>query len=172
MTPLRRYTTVSVPASYGRLDDSPSPGTVAGIVLGSVAGFIFLLYLAYLGLGLNNKPPLDDVEVSTVSMSTTTESALGRRARRARRSGGGRIEVVEEERRRRHPDDDNIVVEESMTSASRTDEGDVVEVEEEHSSVDGPVAPGRSRSRRSRVSGSYRTVDPYEYGGGSSYDGR
>ncbi|GAQ10540.1 hypothetical protein ALT_7861 [Aspergillus lentulus] len=171
MTPLRRYTTVSIPASYGRLDDSPSPGTVAGIVLGSVAGFIFLLYLAYLGLGLNNKPSPDDVEVSTVSMSTTTESALGRRARRARR--GGRIEVVEEEeRRRRHPDDDNIVVEESMTSASRTDEGDMVEVLEEHSSIDGPVAPARSRSRRSRVSGSYRTVDPYEYGGGSSYDGR
>lgn len=95
--------------------------------------------------------------------------------RRAHRGGGGggRIEVVEEEgRRRRHPDNDNIVVEESVTSASRTDEGDVVEVLEEHSSVDGPVAPGRSRSRRSRVSGSYRTVDPYEYGGGSSYDGR
>ncbi|PKX93911.1 uncharacterized protein P174DRAFT_460048 [Aspergillus novofumigatus IBT 16806] len=164
MTPLRRYTTVSIPASYGRLDDSPSPGTVAGIVLGSVAGFIFLLYLAYLGLGLNNKPPPDDVEVSTVSMSTTTESALGRRVRRARRGG--------EEESRRHPDDDHIVVEESMTSASRTDEGDVVEVLEEPSSVDGPVAPARSRSRRSRVSGSYRTVDPYEYGGESSYDGR
>ncbi|KAF7136796.1 hypothetical protein CNMCM5793_006310 [Aspergillus hiratsukae] len=166
MTPLRRYTTVSIPASYGRLDSGPSPGTVAGIVLGSVAGFIFLLYLAYLGLGLNNKPP-DDVEVSTVSMST--ESALSRRARRARRGGGG-IEVVEERRRPRA--DDHIVVEESVTSASRTDEGDVVEVIEEHSSIDGPVAPPRSRSRRSRVSGSYRTVDPLEYGGGSSYDGR
>ncbi|GIK04695.1 hypothetical protein Aspvir_008788 [Aspergillus viridinutans] len=168
MSPVRRYTTVSIPASYGRLDDGPSPGTVAGIVLGSVAGFIFLLYLAYLGLGLNNKPHPDDVEVSTV----TTESALSRRVRRARRggSGGERVEVVEE-RRRRHPDD-HIVVEESVTSASRTDEGDVVEVLEEHSSVDGPVAPARSRSRRSRVSGSYRTVDPYEYGGGSSYDGR
>jgi hypothetical protein len=163
MTPLRRYTTVSIPASYGRLDSGPSPGTVAGIVLGSVAGFIFLLYLAYLGLGLNNKPP-DDVEVSTVSMST--ESGLSRRARRA----GGGIEVVEERRRRRA--DDHIVVEESVTSASRTDEGDVVEVIEEHSSIDGPVAPPRSRSRRSRVSGSYRTVDPLEYGGGSSYDGR
>ncbi|KAF7177088.1 hypothetical protein CNMCM7691_004736 [Aspergillus felis] len=168
MSPVRRYTTISIPASYGRLDDGPSPGTVAGIVLGSVAGFIFLLYLAYLGLGLNNKPNPDDVEVSTV----TTESALSRRVRRARRggSGGGRVEVVEE-RRRRHPDD-HIVVEESVTSASRTDDGDVVEVLEEHSSIDGPVAPPRSRSRRSRVSGSYRTVDPYEYGGGSSYDGR
>jgi len=44
----RRYQTVSLPATaYGRLDTSPTPGTVAGIVLGTVAGFLLLLYLLY-----------------------------------------------------------------------------------------------------------------------------
>lgn len=46
-----------------------------------------------------------------------------------------------------------------MESTSRSD--DVIEVEEEESSVGPP--------RRSRRSGSYRTVDPLAYGGGSEY---
>ncbi|EAW07418.1 uncharacterized protein ACLA_021270 [Aspergillus clavatus NRRL 1] len=163
----RRYQTVSIPASYGRLDDGPTPGTVAGIVLGSVAGFILLLYLAYLGLGLNNKPA-DDVTATATSMTWTgTESGVTRRSRRSRR--GDTIEVVEDQR---HGPRDHVSVEESVMSASRTDGDDVVEVIEEHSSVDGRPPP-RSASRRSRgVSGSYRTVDPYGYGGESSYDGR
>lgn len=36
-----------IPATYGQLDSSPGPGTVAGIVLGSVAGFVLLLVLVY-----------------------------------------------------------------------------------------------------------------------------
>ncbi|RJE17409.1 hypothetical protein PHISCL_10253 [Aspergillus sclerotialis] len=63
-------------------------------------------------------------------------------------------------RRGRSHRDDEIVVEESMESRSRSD--DVIEVEEEEESS---VAP----PRRSRRSGSYRTVDPLAYGGGSEY---
>ncbi|KAL4895786.1 hypothetical protein BDV59DRAFT_173136 [Aspergillus ambiguus] len=47
----KRYDAISIPASYGRLADSPTPGTVAGIMLGSVVGFVFLLYLIFLALG-------------------------------------------------------------------------------------------------------------------------
>lgn len=64
----RRYQTVSLPATaYGRLDTSPAPGTVAGIVLGTVAGFLLLLYLLY--ETFIPKKPIDDaatVEVEEV----------------------------------------------------------------------------------------------------------
>ena len=36
-------TIVPVPATYGSLTGSPDPGAVAGIVLGSVVGFLLLL---------------------------------------------------------------------------------------------------------------------------------
>ncbi|KAE8152000.1 hypothetical protein BDV25DRAFT_151910, partial [Aspergillus avenaceus] len=55
LPPLRGYTTISIPASYGRLASSPSPGTVVGIILGSVLGFIFLLYLVWLGISSGRK---------------------------------------------------------------------------------------------------------------------
>lgn len=40
-------TFVAIPSTYGALDSSPSPGVVAGIVLGSVAAFLLLLYVIY-----------------------------------------------------------------------------------------------------------------------------
>lgn len=38
---------VAIPSAYGNLHNSPHPGVVAGIVLGSVAGFLLLLYIIY-----------------------------------------------------------------------------------------------------------------------------
>ncbi|KAF4469002.1 hypothetical protein FALBO_4099 [Fusarium albosuccineum] len=58
-------TFVAVPSTYGALDDSPHPGVVAGIVLGSVAGFLLLLYLVY---ALLHRGPV----VIPVDTSTTT----------------------------------------------------------------------------------------------------
>ncbi|KJZ79906.1 hypothetical protein HIM_00620 [Hirsutella minnesotensis 3608] len=43
--------TVVIPATYGALHDSPPPGVVVAIVLGSVAGFLLLLLLVYAALG-------------------------------------------------------------------------------------------------------------------------
>ncbi|KAM4056837.1 hypothetical protein HRG_003700 [Hirsutella rhossiliensis] len=40
-----------IPATYGSLYDSPPPGTVVAIVLGSVAGFLLLVLLVYAALG-------------------------------------------------------------------------------------------------------------------------
>ncbi|KEY71473.1 hypothetical protein S7711_03539 [Stachybotrys chartarum IBT 7711] len=40
----------AIPADYGELDSSPSPGVVAAIVIGSVAAFLLVLFLVYYGL--------------------------------------------------------------------------------------------------------------------------
>ncbi|KAI9931974.1 hypothetical protein ASPWEDRAFT_27743 [Aspergillus wentii DTO 134E9] len=162
----------SIPSSYGRLNDGPSPGTVAGIILGSVAGFIFLLYLLFLAIssGRNRSGVVGEEE--RVEVRRTPSSR--RRRGGGSGSGGSRrtpgnsdiVEVFEEQsqssRSRPRSRHDHVVVEESVMSRSRTDDDDVVEVEEEHSSV------GRPPPRRHRR-GSYRSVDPYEYG--SSIDG-
>ncbi|KAI9042936.1 uncharacterized protein KD926_004727 [Aspergillus affinis] len=148
-----KYAAISIPASYGRLDSSPSPGTVAGIILGSVCGFIFLLYLIYLGLSSGRRFS----GTSTVPPSgtgTEISEAVSARSSRFRRRPRRRDDVVEVEEGRSAEGDSRIVVEESMTSRSRGDE--VVEVIEEHG--------GRS-SRPSRAGtgrkGGYRR-DRYE----------
>lgn len=154
----KRYDAISIPASYGRLSNSPAPGTVAGIVLGSVIGFVFLLYLIYLALSSGRR------------FSSETEMSESVDVGPVRRTPSRRVrEVVEEEyidsagRRRGRwvrrpqrgpPPGDRIVVEESMTSASRSEESNVVEVIEEHSSVEG------RRPRNAR--GGWRRGDPYE----------
>jgi len=38
---------VIIPSTYGSINNSMAPGTVIGIVLGSVAGFLFILWLFY-----------------------------------------------------------------------------------------------------------------------------
>lgn len=162
----KRYTTISIPSTYGNLNSSPPPGTVAGIVLGSVGGVVLILYLTFLALnpgGLaRGSPSVIDEEVVV----------------RSRRSPSRRSEVIEvvEERDRDHdrrrdsyrrPGSrrNHVVVEESMTGTSVTDDPDLVEVIEEESSALSTISPEPRRG------GGYRTVDPLEYGGGSSYDG-
>ncbi|OGM48556.1 hypothetical protein ABOM_002517 [Aspergillus bombycis] len=143
------YSTISIPASYGRLTSSPAPGTVAGIILGSVFGFIFLLYLLWLGLSSGRR----------FGSETQTEMASASSAGGMRRRRGRRI-VVEEERpassAHGHGHADHIVVEESVTSAPSRSEGDVIEVFEENSSVDRPPRRGRNGGgwRRGDLEGS------------------
>ncbi|PIG79211.1 hypothetical protein AARAC_010486 [Aspergillus arachidicola] len=113
------YSTISIPASYGRLTSSPSPGTVAGIILGSVFGFIFLLYLLWLGLSSGRR----------FGSETQTEMASASSAGGMRRRRGRRI-VVEEERpvsahgHGHSHGGDHIVVEESVTSAPTAETGE------------------------------------------------
>lgn len=162
----KRYSAISIPSTYGHLNDSPPPGTVAGIVLGSVGGVVLILYLTFLALnpgGLaRGSPSVIDEEVVV----------------RSRRSPSRRSEVIEvvEERDRDHnrrrdsyrrPGSrrNDIIVEESMTGTSVTDDPNVIEVIEEESSALSTISPEPRRG------GGYRTVDPLEYGGGSSYDG-
>ncbi|CAI7655511.1 unnamed protein product [Penicillium bialowiezense] len=147
----KRYTTISIPSTYGRLHDSPAAGTVVGIVLGSVAGFVLLI----------------------VSMSMDEEESVRSRRRPSRRRSD--IEVIEEPefrdsyRRRPVSRHDRIVVEESLAT-SATQEEDLVEViEEESSSAPSDMSP--RPPRRSRRGG-VRHVDPMAYGGDSDYGSR
>lgn len=43
----RQNTPSIIPTTYGNTTDSMSPGTIVGIVLGSVGGFLLLLWLIY-----------------------------------------------------------------------------------------------------------------------------
>ncbi|KAI5463330.1 hypothetical protein BGZ63DRAFT_422698 [Mariannaea sp. PMI_226] len=91
-------TFVSIPASYGDLYSSPSPGVIAGIVIGSVAGFLLLLYIIYCILhGALVMIPLraprktaDGAPPSTLGTSTLGPSTYGTRTALSIRSHRGR----------------------------------------------------------------------------------
>ncbi|KAJ5578414.1 uncharacterized protein N7459_007378 [Penicillium hispanicum] len=160
----KRYTTISIPATYGRLNSGPAPGTVAGIVLGSVGGVIVILYLTFLALNPGGM-------ARGSSSNTVDEEVVVRSGRAPSQRRSDMIEVEEYRgrrpsyRRRPSADDEHIVVEGSVSAT--TDSRDVIKVNEDSSGVSSasPPPPRRARSRRSGV----RTVDPYDYGGGSSY---
>ncbi|KAJ4270020.1 hypothetical protein NW762_001693 [Fusarium torreyae] len=82
----------AVPTAYKNVDDSLAPGVVAGIVLGSVAGFLLILYLIY--MLLHRGPVVANVDgASTVvsgapmsSVTGDTSTYLSFRSRRDRRT--------------------------------------------------------------------------------------
>ncbi|KAJ5937692.1 hypothetical protein N7454_004034 [Penicillium verhagenii] len=165
----KRYTTLSIPSTYS---GSCNPGTVVGIVLGTVGGLVLILYLTF--LALNPGGLARGVGSSTVDEEVVVTSRRGPSLRRH----GDTIEVVEERdyrdsyRRRPSPrdrDDDRIVVEESMTGTATSDGRDVIEVLEEESSAISSVSTRPPRRQRNRSG--VRTIDPLDYGGESEYGG-
>ncbi|KAH8912519.1 hypothetical protein BR93DRAFT_933508 [Coniochaeta sp. PMI_546] len=173
------HTTSTIPATYGT-PNGPDAGTVVGITLGSVAGFILLLWLIYTCLNVGNPDAFTDAE-STV-MSVGTASVGTRRVRKhnhhrhhrsprretveIRTSGPGRPVIVEERGGSRVRE---VVVEDTTRTRTRSvsrggarppprvvDEEDEIVVLEEHS------PPRRHKSRRrssaERRSGGYRVV--------------
>lgn len=126
---------------------------------------MLILYLTFLALNPGG--------LARGKASSSIDEEVVVRSRRAPSHRGDTIEVLEERDRdrsrshRRRPSRERIVVEESMTASSVTDRGNVIEVEEEESSGVSSASPRPPRRARSGV----RTVDPYDYGGGSSYGG-
>ncbi|CAI7608595.1 unnamed protein product [Penicillium glandicola] len=179
LNPRDRYTTISIPSTYGRLETSPAAGTVVGIVLGSVAGFVLLMYVLFLAVnpgGVARGGPAPTSSSISMSMSMDDEEIVEVRSRRGSSAGRRRrpdvIEVAEEHetfrdsyRRRPSSRHDRVVVEESLATSTTGDE-DIIEVEEEESTVPSDMSP--RPSRRSRRGG-VRHVDPLAYGGGSDY---
>lgn len=155
---------IAIPTTYDTLNNSPAPGVVAGIVLGSVAGFLLLIYFTYtiftLGRGGFRR-----------NETIIEEEVIRRRSRSPRRSRS-RSEVLEVRTPPRRESRRETVTEiretisrprsRSVVSSSHGGE-DIVEVIEEHS----PAPPPR-RKPSNRVSGSFRTIDPLEPGGGSA----
>lgn len=153
-----------IPTTYGSINSGPAPGTVVGIVLGSVGGFLLVLWLIYTCAQFGNPGG---------SGSSYTESVVVRERRKSHGSRSSRrmSETVEVRRERspvrivRQPERvERIVVEESRETRRERSRGgsDEVVVIEEHS------PPRRSKSKREkeeRRESGYRTVDPLAYGG-------
>lgn len=73
----RQYAeTSTIPAYYGALYSSPSPGAVVGITLGAVAGFILILFLIYTLINLGG------YSTAISESGAGTESIVTRRSRR------------------------------------------------------------------------------------------
>ncbi|MCJ1439078.1 hypothetical protein MMC27_008469 [Xylographa pallens] len=147
-----------IPASYAGLNAGPDAGTVVGITLGSVAGFLLILWLLYtcfnMGNGMGNGAIVAEEVVSRRSLSPPRP----RRSRPSRTRSPSRSEMseVQSPPRREQSRRETVIIEETRRPAERDD--DIVEVIEEHS-------PPPRRVRSQRVSG-YRPVDPDAYGGG------
>ena len=157
---LRRQVDPSVlPTTYSGLNAGPTPGTVVGIVFGSVAGFLLVLWLIY--SIFNTRGFSRDIS------SVEEEVVVRRRSRSPRRSSPRRppssrsrsetIEVSRNRSPRRETRRETVILEETRRPPQRED--DIVEVIEEHS-------PVRRVRRESRRESGYRTVDPEAFGGG------
>ncbi|SPN99644.1 uncharacterized protein DNG_02496 [Cephalotrichum gorgonifer] len=78
LLPRRASSGGSVASSYGALDSSPNPAVVAGIVLGSIAGYLIVIWLIYTCLNIG--PAVD----SSASTYLGGESVLTLSTRRAK----------------------------------------------------------------------------------------
>ena len=162
-----------IPTTYSGLGTGPQPSTIVGIVFGSVAGFLLLLWLIYTCFGLGGGPPgrSSIVEEEVVRRRSRSRSSPRRPRSSTRRtniaSSVSESEHVMEEVRSHHSHHsppprrnssrrETIVVEETVRRAPPPQE-EFIEVIEEH---DAP-AP-----RRSRKSSGFKHIDPEAYGGG------
>jgi len=127
-----------IPTYYNT--DGPEPGTVVGIVLGSVAGFLLICWLIQSLMNTNNKTGTTTAmagEEEIVVRRPRRNSHGGRSSRRrsevreisrSPRRNSGRSQIIVEERRGAPPRARSIIVE----GRQRVPGDDVVEVIEEH----------------------------------------
>jgi len=148
-----RQSVVAIPTVYQGLNAGPPPGEVAGIVLGSVAGFFLLIWLFSSLANINNNGSVVEEEV-VVRRSRSPRSRPSRRSEMASRSPRPeriiRQERIVRDSSRAPPPRSSFVVEEERRER-RVDGDDIVEVIEENSSV-GP----RRKSKRSSGNSRYR----------------
>lgn len=157
---------VAIPATYSGLNAGPQPGTVVGIVLGTVGGILLILYLLYTCFNMGGTSGATAVAASEIDVEVVRRDR--ERRRRSVAPASAPSEVIEVSRRSRTPPprrQERIIIEETSRPRERERsriveerEDDIVEVIEEHS------PPPQRRSRR--VSSGYRNVDPGEFAGG------
>lgn len=151
----RQYAeTSTIPAYYGALYSSPSPGAVVGITLGAVAGFILILFLIYTCINLGGYS-------AAISESGGTASVVTRRSRHHYRSSqhseagggvrGGMYKHRRSSRRRSRSTssagDGGETVEIRRTKTSRTDRRGRSGDAHRHGHGDGIILEERHQSR-------------------------
>ncbi|KAI4107771.1 MAG: hypothetical protein L6R37_001457 [Teloschistes peruensis] len=168
---IRRQQTIPklIPETYAGLNKGPPPGTVVGIVLGAVAGFLLLLWLIYTCVNFANTRGVSTYEEETIVRRRSRSPRSSRRSpprslsRHAPSRSRSRSEVIEVSRHRSPPRRETrretVILEERIRPPVQREDA-IVEVIEEHS----PPPPRRSSTSR-RPSG-WRNVDPTAYGGG------
>lgn len=95
-----RADTPTIPSYYGALHSSPDPGTVAGITLGAVGGFVLFLWLIYTCINLGNPSSGITNDTSTVVTEGTASVYTRRSSRRRRERERSAKETVEIRRSR------------------------------------------------------------------------
>ncbi|KAK2613640.1 hypothetical protein N8I77_000540 [Diaporthe amygdali] len=187
----RDTTTSTIPGAYPGINDGPDAGEVVGITLGSVGGFLLLLWLVYTCLSIGNRP---DTISSYGTASVVTRKSRRRHSKHHHRSPSRRRETVEVRTSRvpvAEPPPERIVMEETMRRTSgpmpgpppapmaapppprfvpHDDTEDEVVVIEEHSP---PPRRHKSKSHRRRSSSArresgFREVDPDRFAGGDA----
>ncbi|KAK4199637.1 hypothetical protein QBC40DRAFT_328274 [Triangularia verruculosa] len=184
----RQTPTKTIPASYGALYTSLDPGAIAGIVLGSVAGFCLILWLFYACINMGNVDSTTEGTASVVTRKshhhthrhrsasahrrsrnieitrTTREQSRGPVVVEERMGGGGVDGVILEETRRRSYSRGGgggggvRRVVEVSDDDTADTGGDEVVVIEEHS----PVRGGSRRRERSRIRSQERRSGGYD----------
>ncbi|KAI5363980.1 hypothetical protein Slin15195_G096350 [Septoria linicola] len=155
---------IAIPAQYKGLNSGPAPGAVAGIVLGSVAGFLLLIWLLWVassGSGFIRATTLNEEDVVVRRRSRSRGTRRSRRTEMTSRSPR-RERIVRQERivrdmpppREASRIRETVILNDSRMPERRVDGDDIVEVIEEHSSIG--VSPPRGKSRRG--SQGYRSV--------------
>lgn len=150
---------LAIPTQYQGLNAGPAPGAVVGIILGSIAGFLILIWLLWIlstGSGFIRSTALteEDVVVRRRSRSRTTRRTRTEVSDRSPRRDRERVirqeRIVRDIPPPREPSRirETIIMNGSRPPPERRVEGDdIVEVIEEHSSVG--VPPPRRKTRRS-----------------------
>ncbi|KAG9236778.1 hypothetical protein BJ875DRAFT_203512 [Amylocarpus encephaloides] len=159
----RQSTNSIIPTTYGSINSGPPPGTVVGIVLGSVAGFLLILWLFYTCLNFGQWGTSD-----TYIEETITRDGHRRKSHRGSQRSRRVSETVEV--RRSHsavripsPRRETIIVEEHTERRAPSRRGsDEVVVIEEHSP---PRRKKSHRDRRDDLDSGFRTVDPSAFAG-------
>ncbi|PNS17523.1 hypothetical protein CAC42_8066 [Sphaceloma murrayae] len=142
---LKRQGIIAIPTLYQNQNDSPQPGAVVGIVLGSVAGFLLLIWLFSFITNQRSAPLVSEEEVvvrrrsrSPRSRRTSRRSEMTSRSPRAER-------IVRQERIVR--DTSRAPRSAYVVEETRDVGGNMVEVVEEGSSIVTAPVP-RRKSRR------------------------
>ncbi|OTB08105.1 hypothetical protein M426DRAFT_317210 [Hypoxylon sp. CI-4A] len=154
----------TVPEGYGRTQSGPSPGAVVGIVLGSIAGFVLLLWIIYFCVNLGGSS--GDIEEGSVgaggSSSVVSYRSRPRIHRHSRRSHSEYSPSTQQQQQQRRTKETIEITRRdrrrpSVSSRSRTPERrDQIVVMEENGRSSSPrstsITRSRSRSRSMSIS--------------------